>query len=116
MLVTRLVSRCRPESTLTESGKEVPVKVRLWVLRSRDTKDPDGPVPYDLMGVRVTRTNDGPPDQLCFWHHEKTEQNVIMPGNIKIFHGGEKSPSTEIAFSDLRFNSKLEPGAFGPSR
>jgi hypothetical protein len=104
------------DSTITESGKETPVKVRLWFLKARESKDPDGPVPFDLMGVRITRTGGSPPDTLSFWNHEKTEQNVIMPGQIKIFRGDEKVPSTEIGFDQLRFNVKLEPSAFEPSR
>jgi hypothetical protein len=104
------------DSMLTQGGKDTPVKVRLWFLKSRDVKEKDGPVPYDLLGVRVTRADGSPPDTLCFWNHEKTEQNVIMPGLIKIFHGDEKKPSTEIAFSDLRFNAKLSDSSFEPSR
>ena len=104
------------DSTLAQGGHETPIKVRLWFFKSRDGKQGDGPVPYDVLGVRITRSDGSPPDTLCFWNHEKTEQNVIMPGQIKIFHGSEKNPSTELAFSDLRFNVKLDPSAFTPSR
>jgi hypothetical protein len=104
------------DSTLTQGGKETPVKVRLWFLKSRDGKSTEAPVPYDLLGVRVTRADGSPPDTLSFWNHEKTEQNVIMPGKIKIFRGSEKDPSTELAIDRLSFNVKLEPAAFAPSR
>ncbi|MEW6746134.1 MAG: hypothetical protein AB1486_25625 [Planctomycetota bacterium] len=90
------------------AGKTQEVTVRIWVQKETDF----------VLGVRLTPA-EGKPLQICFWFHERNEQEILVPGSIKVYEGKEGEDQVlkaEMAISRILLNTPLPDTRFEPAK